>query len=66
MRDLNDFLVILELKIFLRRTLGVDFDTGSSDLWVPVVAINGSGGHLDASKSSSFVDKKTPFVIHYG
>ena len=52
------------------QKIGVDIDTGSSDLWVPDVSLTGQKvaqyGTFDSSSSSSFQDFGLPFVAGYG
>lgn len=48
------------------QTLTVDFDTGSSDLWLPVKQIAGSPAYFNTSASSSYKNTGRPFHIQYG
>ncbi|KAG9040734.1 Type I transmembrane sorting receptor [Tulasnella sp. UAMH 9824] len=44
----------------------VDFDTGSSDLWLPLSKCSGCPGQLfDSSSSSTYKASSTPFMIQY-
>lgn len=53
-----------------KQKIGVDIDTGSSDLWVPDVSLAGQGvaqfGTYDPSQSSSSQDTGNSFQIQYG
>ncbi|KAL8286189.1 hypothetical protein RQP46_004677 [Phenoliferia psychrophenolica] len=46
--------------------LTFDFDTGSSDLWVPVIQLPGSAGYLKTDKDSTYHNTGAPFSITYG
>ena len=52
------------------QKIGVDIDTGSSDLWVPDVSLSGQDvgqyGTFDSSSSSSFQDPGLKFLAEYG
>ncbi|KAK4705578.1 hypothetical protein P7C70_g625, partial [Phenoliferia sp. Uapishka_3] len=45
------------------QVLPVDFDTGSSDLWVPVKSITGSPGYLHTASSSTYKNTGAAFSI---
>lgn len=50
------------------QRIGVDIDSGSSDLWVPSASTNSDvqqWGHYDPSGSSTYKDLGIPFSIHY-
>lgn len=46
-----------------KQSVGVSIDTGSSDLWIPA---NSAGGVYEPTRSSTFKDLGSDFVIHYG
>ncbi|CDO76496.1 hypothetical protein BN946_scf184622.g4 [Trametes cinnabarina] len=50
------------------QTFTIDFDTGSSDLWVPVASCKSCKNHIlyDPSKSSDSKEVKGSFSIQYG